>query len=132
MPIFRHFLRRQYWHWFLWCWSIGQFRFPLQEYVRFRLTDLLKKDLQPVEKKKKIIKILINRIWSKILFIKNKVDKLYCIIIFIISFVIIIDTFVITDSDPFNKYTRLNSSMKALTSATIEQTFFFVLDSPLV
>ena len=23
MPTFRHFLRRQYWHWLRWCWSIG-------------------------------------------------------------------------------------------------------------
>ena len=23
MPTFKHFLRRQYWHWFRWCWSIG-------------------------------------------------------------------------------------------------------------
>lgn len=50
MPILRHFLSLQYWHWFLWCWSMGQFLFPLQEYVRFLLTDLLKKDLQPVGK----------------------------------------------------------------------------------
>lgn len=47
MPILRHFLSLQYWHWFLWCWSMGQFLFPLHEYVRFLLTDLLKKDLQP-------------------------------------------------------------------------------------
>lgn len=47
MPIFMHFLSRQYWHWFLWCWSIGQFRLPLHEYVKFRLTLRLKNDLQP-------------------------------------------------------------------------------------
>lgn len=28
IPILRHFRSRQYWHWFLWCWSIGQFRLP--------------------------------------------------------------------------------------------------------
>lgn len=28
MPTLRHFFRRQYWHWFRWCWSIGQSRFP--------------------------------------------------------------------------------------------------------
>ncbi|EDM09934.1 rCG44367 [Rattus norvegicus] len=25
MPTLRHFLRRQYWHWLRWCWSMGQF-----------------------------------------------------------------------------------------------------------
>lgn len=47
IPILRHFLSRQYWHWFLWCWSIGQFLFPRQVYVRFLRTLRLKKDLQP-------------------------------------------------------------------------------------
>jgi hypothetical protein len=28
MPILKHFLRRQYWHWFRWCWSIGQLLLP--------------------------------------------------------------------------------------------------------
>lgn len=47
IPILRHFRRRQYWHWFLWCWSIGQFRLPRHVYVRFRRTERLKNDLQP-------------------------------------------------------------------------------------
>ena len=47
MPTLKHFLRRQYWHWLRWCWSIGQLRLPLQEYCRFRRTDRLKKLLQP-------------------------------------------------------------------------------------
>lgn len=51
IPIFMHFLRRQYWHWFLWCWSIGQFLLPRHEYVRFLRTLLLKNDLQPVTSK---------------------------------------------------------------------------------
>lgn len=50
IPIFRHFLNRQYWHWFLWCWSIGQLRLPRHEYVRLRRTDRLKNDLQPVKR----------------------------------------------------------------------------------
>lgn len=47
IPIFRHFLRRQYWHWFRWCWSMGQFLLPRHEYVKLRRTDRLKNDLQP-------------------------------------------------------------------------------------
>ena len=47
MPIDMHFLSLQYWHWLRWCWSTGQFCFPRHWYVRFRLTDLLKKLLQP-------------------------------------------------------------------------------------
>lgn len=52
IPIFRHFLNRQYWHWFLWCWSMGQLRLPRHEYVRLRRTDRLKKDLQPADKRR--------------------------------------------------------------------------------
>lgn len=52
MPIFMHFLRRQYWHWFLWCWSMGQFLLPRHEYDRFLRTLLLKNDLQPGRKKR--------------------------------------------------------------------------------
>ena len=47
MPILRHFFSRQCWHWFRWCWSTGQLRFPRHWYVKFRLTDRLKKLLQP-------------------------------------------------------------------------------------
>lgn len=47
IPILRHFRNLQYWHWFLWCWSMGQVRFPRQEYVKLRRTDRLKNDLQP-------------------------------------------------------------------------------------
>ena len=47
MPTFRHFLRRQYWHWLRWCWSIGQFLLARHVYVRFRRTLRLKKLLQP-------------------------------------------------------------------------------------
>lgn len=47
IPILRHFLRRQYWHWFLWCWSMGQLRLPRQEYDKFLLTLRLKKLLHP-------------------------------------------------------------------------------------
>lgn len=47
IPIFMHFFSRQYWHWFRWCWSIGQFRLPLHEYVKFRRTLRLKNDLHP-------------------------------------------------------------------------------------
>ena len=49
MPILKHFLRRQCWHWLRWCWSIGQLREPRHWYVRFRLTDRLKKLLQPAK-----------------------------------------------------------------------------------
>lgn len=53
IPILRHFRSRQYWHWFLWCWSIGQFRLPRHVYVRFRRTERLKNDLQPEKWKRK-------------------------------------------------------------------------------
>lgn len=58
MPIFMHFFKRQYWHWFLWCWSMGQFLLPLHEYERFLRTLLLKKDLQPVKSNKKYIIVI--------------------------------------------------------------------------
>lgn len=51
IPILRHFLNLQYWHWFRWCWSIGQLRFPRHEYVKFLRTERLKNDLQPINKR---------------------------------------------------------------------------------
>ena len=47
MPFLKHFLSLQCWHWFLWCWSIGQFLAPRHWYDRFRRTDRLKKLLHP-------------------------------------------------------------------------------------
>ena len=47
IPIFKHFLSLQCWHWFLWCWSTLQFLFPRHWYVKLRLTERLKKLLQP-------------------------------------------------------------------------------------
>jgi len=47
MPTFRHFFKRQCWHWFRWCWSIGQLRWALHVYVKLLLTLRLKKLLQP-------------------------------------------------------------------------------------
>lgn len=46
-------LNLQYWHWFRWCWSIGQLRFPRHEYVKFLRTERLKNDLQPINKTEK-------------------------------------------------------------------------------
>jgi hypothetical protein len=60
MPILRHFFSRQYWHWFLWCWSMGQFLFPRQEYVRFLLTLLLKKLLQPATRTPRLRWVPVN------------------------------------------------------------------------
>ena len=47
IPIFKHFFSRQCWHWFLWCWSTLQFLLPRHWYVKLRLTERLKKLLQP-------------------------------------------------------------------------------------
>lgn len=54
MPILRHFFSRQCWHWFRWCWSTGQLRLPRHWYVKFLLTDRLKKLLQPKAAKNEI------------------------------------------------------------------------------
>ena len=45
IPTFKHFLSRQYWHWFLWCWSIGQdlnLKYNFQFFSSFEISFLTK------------------------------------------------------------------------------------------